>query len=69
MAMQFNDDLVTDVSAGRVGQITEIEEDNDVSCVIVHFDYNGVCEENADSLYFTRSDLYKMLAVLEAEDE
>lgn len=65
MAFKTNDELVINAEVGNVGQLTEIEEDSDISCVFVYFDCHRLLEEGADSLYFTKADLFRMLAELE----
>ncbi len=65
MSINLTDELVTGVSVGNVGQLTENEEDSDVSCVFLNLQDRG--EE--DSLFFTRSDLFKLLAHLEEYHE
>lgn len=65
MDTRLTDDIIVDVSSGNVGQLTEIEEDATTQCVFLHTD----CQEDEDSIYLTRSDLFKLLGVLEEANE
>ena len=65
MLNSLTDELVTGITTGNVGQLTEDEEDNDVSCTFLHINDQGV----ETSIFLTRSDLFKLLALLEEANE
>jgi len=69
MLNALTDEYLKGLSTGNVGQITENEEDNDVSCVFVDIDWHMMAGMGVDSVYFTRSDLFKLLAKLEESNE
>lgn len=65
MSVVCDDEYIQNVSSGNVGQLTEMDEDSDISCVYLHFDCSKLISEGADSLYLTRADLFRLLAELE----
>lgn len=69
MKRDMRDELIVSTDVGNVGQLTEIEEDNDVSCIFLNLEAKEFCENDADCVFLTRADLLFLLSQLEDHNE